>query len=81
MYYVYILKDKNSKIYIGYSSNLKRCIYEHLHNQVYTTSRMDEPKLFYYEAYSDKLNAELRERKLKEFGSSYHGLIKRITTF
>lgn len=78
MYYVYLLKDKNDKIYIGYSSDLKQRIKEHLQHKVRTTKRMIEPKLVYYEAYSTKANAKLREVKLKQFGSSYHGLVKRI---
>lgn len=49
MYYTYILKDDNNKLYIGYSSNLKRRITEHLQNKVYTTKRMKNLKLLYYE--------------------------------
>jgi putative endonuclease len=78
MYYTYILKDKNNKLYIGYSSNLKRRIKEHLRNKVFTTKKMDSPQLFYYESYSNKEMAKEREKKLKQFGSSYTGLLKRI---
>jgi putative endonuclease len=78
MYYIYILKDIKNKLYIGYSSNLKRRIQEHNAGKVYTTKRMNEPKLIYYEAYAFEILAKTRERKLKQFGSSYKGLIKRI---
>lgn len=78
MYYVYLLKDARDKVYIGYSGDLKRRIKEHLQEKVYTTKRMKEPKLFYYEAYSDKYSAKNREKKLKQYGSSYHGLVKRL---
>ena len=78
MYYVYLLQDQNGKKYIGYSKNLKRRLSEHFNDKVYTSRRMIKPKLIYYEAYSDEKVAKDREKKLKQFGSSYHGLIKRI---
>ncbi len=78
MYYIYLLIDNNGKKYIGYSENLKRRIKEHLNNKVYTTKRMTNQKLFYYESYFDMSLAKEREKKLKQYGSSYHGLIKRL---
>ncbi|MCX6746133.1 MAG: GIY-YIG nuclease family protein [Candidatus Parcubacteria bacterium] len=78
MYFVYLLKDVDNKLYVGYSEDLKRRIQEHLNNKVYTTRRMKNPKLFYYEAYSHEEQAKERERKLKQYGSSYHGLLKRL---
>jgi len=39
---------------------------------------MNDPKLFYYEAYLNEEDAKIRERKLKSYGSAYHGLLKRI---
>jgi len=78
MYYVYILQDLNLRLYIGYSHDLKRRIKEHYNKTVFTTKKMDEPKLIYYEAYNDEEMAKTREKKLKQFGSSYQGLIKRI---
>jgi len=78
MFYVYLLKDDKEKIYIGYSSDLKRRILEHQNKNVFTTKRMTNPKLFYYEAYTTESQAKTRERKLKQFGSSYQGLLARI---
>ena len=78
MYYVYILKDVNNKLYIGYSSDLKRRLREHLQQKVYTTKRMHNPELIYYEAYKTEESAKIRERKLKQFGSAYKGLVKRL---
>ena len=78
MYYVYLLQDENQKRYIGYSSNLKRRLSEHKNKKVYTTKRMLNPKIIYYEGYLDEESAKTREKKLKQFGSSYHGLIKRL---
>jgi predicted GIY-YIG superfamily endonuclease len=78
MHYVYILIDAKRNIYIGRTSDLKRRIKEHNLQKVYTTKRMQNPILYYYEAYFNELFAKERERKLKQFGSSYVGLIKRI---
>lgn len=78
MYYVYILKDLDNKLYIGYSSDLKKRILSHEAGATYTTSRMDKPKLIYYESYSTEQLAREREVKLKQFGSSYAGLLKRL---
>ena len=77
MFYVYILKDKNGKLYIGYSANLQRRIFEHQRGKVYTSKRMVQPELVYYEAYSTEELAKDRERKLKQRGSSIKGLQKR----
>ncbi|HLL60125.1 MAG TPA: GIY-YIG nuclease family protein [Candidatus Nitrosocosmicus sp.] len=78
MYYVYILKDLNNRLYIGYSSNLKKRIKEHLSKKVFTTKKMNEPSLLYYEAYISEDLAREREKKIKQFGSSYMGLVKRL---
>lgn len=78
MYYVYLLKDPNDKLYIGYSNNLKRRMHEHLKEKTYTTRRMIKPRLIYYEAYENEERAKERERKLKQYGSSYQGLLKRL---
>jgi len=78
MYYVYILKDKFSKLYIGYSSDLRRRLSEHQRHIVDATKNMQSCQLVYYEAYQDKVSAQERERSLKQFGSAYAGLLKRI---
>jgi putative endonuclease len=78
MFFVYILKNKNSQLYIGYSSNLDRRVLEHERSLVDTTRRLGFDQLIYYEAYIDEVSAKEREKKLKQFGSSYQGLIKRL---
>ena len=78
MHYVYLLQNNKGSLYIGYSSDLRRRLKEHLENKVYTTKRLQCTKLIYYEAYTTKEAAQEREKKLKQFGSSYKGLIKRI---
>ncbi len=78
MYYVYLLKDEDDKIYIGYSINLKERIKAHLSKKVRTTMKMKRPRLIYYEAYYEKKLAKERERRLKDFGSAYQGLMRRL---
>ena len=70
MYYVYLIKNrKENKIYVGYTENLKRRLYEH---------RNEKPDLIYYETYKDKKDAHNRERKLKQRGQSIRWLKERL---
>lgn len=78
MYYVYLLKDSNGKVYIGRSDDLKTRLKAHLNKKVYTTKKYIDPKLIYYEAYNGRELSKEREKKLKQFGSSYVGLLKRL---
>jgi putative endonuclease len=79
MYYVYILKsEKDNKLYIGYSSNLKARLGDHTEGLVEATKNRRPLKLIYYESYENKIAAQERERKLKQFGSAYKGLLKRL---
>ncbi|MFH1315523.1 MAG: GIY-YIG nuclease family protein [Candidatus Uhrbacteria bacterium] len=66
-FYVYVLKLYNrNQYYVGYTSDLKRRINEHLLNQVHSTKSMDKkPELIFYEAYRSKIDAMRRERYLK----------------
>jgi len=78
MYYVYILQDENNKIYTGYSSDLRNRLKSHLQGTTKTTSHFTNPRLIYYEAYFSEELARSRENKLKQYGSSYTGLLKRL---
>lgn len=80
MFYVYILKNnKKGNLYIGYTSDLKRRIAEHKAGKVYTTKRYGtDIELVYYESYKNEDDAKDRERGLKNSGSVYNGLTKRI---
>lgn len=51
---------------------------EHYRGSVTTTKRLGVAKLIYYEAYLDRDAAQEREKKLKQFESSYTGLLKRL---
>ncbi|MDD5146311.1 MAG: GIY-YIG nuclease family protein [Candidatus Pacebacteria bacterium] len=71
MYYVYVVKLPNNKLYIGFSSDLKTRIKAHEYKK-------DIKGLIYYEAYQNEQDARNRERQLKNFKSAYGHLKKRI---
>lgn len=69
MYYLYLIRNKRTnELYTGYSSDLKRRLYEHGVNF----------ELIYYEAYKNKKDAQNRERKLKLRGQAIRWLKQRV---
>ena len=66
MFYTYLLLSKsNGKIYTGFSKNLKQRIKQHFDGDVYTTHRMRQIELIYYEAYINEDDAKEREQYFK----------------
>ena len=66
MYYVYILQSlKDKKLYIGYSSNLKRRLKEHKTGGSKSTKCRLPFRLVYYEAHTSKEDAKRREKYFK----------------
>ncbi|PIS23392.1 hypothetical protein COT49_00900 [candidate division WWE3 bacterium CG08_land_8_20_14_0_20_40_13] len=52
MFYVYVLKSKETgRLYVGFTTDLRKRIKKHLIGGVYTTKRMGEIELVFYEAY------------------------------
>jgi len=80
MYYVYLLKSLRYKnrVYIGYTSNLKKRFTEHVAGENITTKRILPVELVYYEAYKSKIDAQNREMKLKQYGNALKHLKKRL---
>ena len=78
MYYVYFLKDKFGKIYIGRTNNLKRRLIEHARGKSNYLRLRRPVKLIYYEAYLSFKDAEAREKSLKNYGSVLSGLKSRL---
>ena len=65
-FYTYVLKSiKDSKLYIGYSTNLKRRIKEHEHGYNFSTKFRLPFMLIYYEAGLSEKDAKRRENYLK----------------
>ena len=67
MYYVYILTTKNNQmLYIGFTSDLQKRLYEHKNKMLDGFSkRYNINKLVYYEEYCDVEQAIAREKQLK----------------
>ena len=66
MFYVYLLHSaKDNGFYIGYSTDLKRRLSEHRRGASFATKSRGPWKLIYYEAYTEREDAEGRERFLK----------------
>ncbi|MEK7611970.1 MAG: GIY-YIG nuclease family protein [Patescibacteria group bacterium] len=65
MYTVYVLQDKNDKIYKGFTNNLARRLKEHRSGMSRTTSRMEELVVVYTETYKTLAEARKRELYLK----------------
>ena len=79
MYHVYLLKSaKDGGVYIGRTDDLRRRFQEHQEGRVESTRDRRPLALMYVESYADKESADERERKLKDFGSAYRGLLKRL---
>lgn len=78
MYYVYLLKARNTNwIYVGYTNNLEQRLNEHKARRSITTSRLGPMELAYYEAYRSIDDAKERERQLKNYGSALGHLKRR----
>ena len=82
MYYVYVLENQDDKsFYIGFTSDLKRRIFEHQNAKGgRTTSLKNNWKLIYYESYLNKKDALGREKFLKG-GSGRKYLYKQLNNY
>lgn len=78
MFYVYLIKNKSNRWYIGSTNDLKRRIAEHIGGKNFSTKYDTSWRLIYYEAYINEYSARMREKKLKNFGSAFGHLVKRI---
>ncbi|MBX4205396.1 MAG: GIY-YIG nuclease family protein [Candidatus Doudnabacteria bacterium] len=79
MYFVYILQSQKDKdFYIGFTETIELRLKNHSDGVVASTKNRRPLILVYYEAYLNKAQALEREKKLKQFGSSYTGLLKRL---
>ena len=65
MYYVYLLRNESGRVYTGFTRDLRRRVKEHFRGRVYSSSRMGELKLIYYEAFVNERDAQERENYFK----------------
>ena len=79
MFYVYILQSKkDSKLYYGYTPNLRVRLKRHNNGKVNSTKYRRPFELIYYEAYKDCNIAQNRERDIKRSGKTKTNLKKRL---
>ena len=73
MFYVYVLKsEKDSKLYVGHTDDLKRRLIEHNSGKTKATKFRKPFNLIYYEACNILNDAVKREHSLKTgFGRRY----------
>ena len=66
-YYVYIMTNvRNTVLYTGVTSDLKKRVYEHKEKLINGfTKKYNVTKLVYYEVFQDVENAILREKLIK----------------
>lgn len=81
MFYTYVLRSKkDKKLYVGFTSDLKKRIERHKNGECSATKNRRPLNLIYYEACNSKYDAMKREKSLKTgFGRAY--LKRRITEF
>lgn len=66
MYYVYILRsEKDNKLYIGCTNDLKKRFREHSEGKVSSTKKRRPFKLIFYESLINKTDAFAREQWFK----------------
>ena len=79
MYYVYVLQSrKDSRLYTGYTNNLRRRLAEHSGEGGKSTKPRLLLQLLYYEAYMSQDDAKAREFKLKSSQGARAALKRRL---
>ena len=79
MYYVYILKSKkDNSLYVGYTNDVERRVWEHNNSKVGYTKGSKPWSLIYYESFISLEDAKQREKNLKYFGKAFGQLKRRI---
>lgn len=79
-YFVYLMASDSGTLYIGFTDNLKRRVWEHKNKIIKGfTEKYDCHKLVYYEIFDDPENGILREKQLKKWNrGKKEFLIKQI---
>jgi putative endonuclease len=79
MRHVYLLKSISKNFfYIGSTGDIKRRMEFHEQGKCSTTRRYLPIRLIYYEAYASDYDANIREEKLKHYGSGLQKLKQRL---
>ncbi|RJP44928.1 GIY-YIG nuclease family protein [Candidatus Parcubacteria bacterium] len=65
--YVYILRDRGGRFYVGSTTDIDRRLKQHSSGQTQTTRNMKEPALVLLQEYPSRPAAWRAERKIKNF--------------
>jgi len=80
MFYVYFIKNKVGKVYVGYTNDLRRRLKEHNSKTGGKYTKNKGPfELVYYESYKSQNDAKRREDALKLHKKAYAQLKTRIS--
>jgi putative endonuclease len=78
MFYVYVIKCKEGKFYIGSTEDIEKRLFQH-NNKLFKawTNRYADWKVVYSESFNDRKSAILREKEIKKMkgGNSFRSLI------
>lgn len=79
MQYVYFLKTKDGKVYVGCTNNLEQRLGMHKSGKALFTKSRLPLKLIYCEAYASTEDAYRREASLKRHGQAWRRIRERIS--
>ena len=77
MYYVYVIANEKGGSYVGYTEDLAERLESH-NSGGNASTKGHRWRYAYYEAFSDRDDAVLRERRLKSHGQSRRQLKSRM---
>lgn len=67
-YFVYIMGSKTGTLYVGFTDDIKRRVYEHKNHLIDgVTDKYDVDKLLYVETFNDAVSAIKREKQIKHW--------------
>jgi len=78
LYFVYVLKNPEGQLYIGFTTNLEKRVLQHQQDEGGWTRHRGPWRLVHYETFTDQAEATRRERNLKR-GRANQELRKRLT--
>ena len=64
-FYVYVLKNPEGRLYIGFSTDLQKRVHQHQANEGGWTRGRGPWELVHYETFTNRIEAVRRERNLK----------------
>lgn len=79
LYFVYVLRNSNGRLYIGFTTDLERRVQQHQQGEGGWTRGRGPWELVHFETFDDRVEAMRRERNLKR-GKLNQGLRKKFSS-